>query len=63
MAERLPSLVEGMCQNEHYQYKSEDKTFRMNTTGSYRAARLTLDKHWVSLKIHELINLLYIYFT
>ena len=34
MAERLPSLVEAMCQNEQYQCRSEDKVFRMNTTGS-----------------------------
>jgi len=31
----------------------------MNTTGSYRVARVTFDKHWLSFKLHELRNLLY----
>jgi hypothetical protein len=61
MAERLPSLVESMCQNEQYQCKTEDKVFRTNTTGSYRVARVTLDKHCLSFKLHEPRNLLYIF--
>ena len=51
-----------MCQNEHYQYKSEDKVFRKNTTGSYGFARMILDKHWISFNLHELRNLLYIFY-
>jgi len=34
------------------------KVFRMKSTGSYRVARLTLDKHWISFKLLELKNLL-----
>jgi len=62
LAERLPGLVEAICRNEHFQWRSEDKVFRMNSTGSYRVARLTLDKHWISFKLHELRNLLYIFY-
>jgi hypothetical protein len=62
LAERLPRLVEAMCQNEHYQCRSEEKVFRLNTTGSYRVARLTLDKNWISFKLHELRNLQYIFY-
>ena len=61
MAQRLPSLVEAMYHNKH-QCRSDDKVFRMNTTGSYRVARVTLDKHWLSFKIHELRNLLYTFY-
>ena len=59
MAERLPGLVEAMCQNEQHQYRPGDKDFTMNTTGSYRVARVTLDKRYLSFKLHELRNLLY----
>ena len=48
--------------SEQHQYKTGDMFLRMNTTGSYRVARLTLDKHWFSFKIHELRNLLYIFY-
>jgi len=58
LAERLPGLVEAMCQNDQFQWRSEDKVFRVNSKGSYRVARLTLDKHWISFKLHELRNLL-----
>jgi len=51
-----------MCQNEQYQCTS-NKDFRMNTTGSYKVARLTLDKHSLSLKLQELRNLLYKIYT
>ena len=62
LAERLADLVEAMCQNEQFQWRSEDKVFRVNSTGSYRVARFTLDKHWISFKIHELRNLLYMFY-
>jgi len=51
-----------MCRNEHFQWRSEDKVFGMNGTGSYGVARLTLDKHWISFKVHELRNLQYIFY-
>ena len=62
MAERLPNLVEAMCQNEHYQCRSDDKVFRMNTIGSYSVARVNLDKHFLSFELHELRDLLYIFY-
>ena len=48
--------------SEQFQWKLEDKVFRVNSTGSYRVARFTL-KHWNSFKLHELGNLLYIFYT
>jgi hypothetical protein len=62
LAEQLPGLVEAMFQNVQFQWRSEDKVFRMNSTGSYMVARLTLDKHWISFKLHELRNLLYVFY-
>ena len=59
MDERFPCLVEAMCQNEKYQCRSDDKVFRMNTSGSHSDARVTLDKQPLSFKQHELRNLLY----
>jgi len=61
LAERLPGLVEALCQNEQCQCRSEDKVFRVNSTGSYRVARFALDKHCISFKLHEVRNLLYIF--
>ena len=60
MAERLPALIEAMCQNEQHRFLSEDEAFRMNTTGSYRVARVTLDKHYIKFKLHEIRNIMYI---
>jgi hypothetical protein len=54
--ERLPSLVETMCRNEHFVWSSEDKDFKMHSTKAYRTARFT-DKHWISLKLPELRTL------
>ena len=62
MAERLPALVEAMCQNEQHRFISDDGAFRINTTGSYRVARVTLDKQYLSFKLHELRNLLFIFY-
>ena len=39
-----------------------DNVFRMNSTGLYRVARLSLDKHWISFRLHELRNPLYIFY-
>jgi hypothetical protein len=41
-----------MCGNE--QYGRCDGPFILNTTGSYRIARLYMDKHFVALKFQEL---------
>ena len=60
VAERLPGLVEAMCRNVHFPWRSEDKVFGMNSIGSYRISRLTLDIHWISFKQHELGNMQYI---
>jgi len=34
----------------------------MNSTGSYRIAIFTHDKHWISLKLHDLRTLQYIFY-
>jgi len=63
VVEILPGLVEAMCRNEHFVWRSEDKVFRMHRTGSYNIARFTHDKHWISLKLHERRTLQYIFHT
>src|SRR5215469_13772744 len=60
MAEQLPYLCEALCNNTSYNCK--DGVFRMNTTGSYRIARVYLDKQYTTMKLHELRYLMYIMF-
>ena len=59
VVERLPGLVEAMCRNEQFLWSSEDKDFKIHTTKVYRTARLSHDKHWISLK-PEMRSLQYI---
>jgi hypothetical protein len=56
MAQHLPRLCESMCDDEQYQWK--DGMFRLTTIGSYKAARLYLDKKYINYKLHELRYLL-----
>ena len=42
-------------------WRSEDKVFKMHSTGFDRIARFIHDKHWISLKLHEPRNLQYIF--
>ena len=60
VVERRPGLVEAMCRNERFEWRPEDKVFRMHSTLSYRIARFTHDKQWISLKLPELRTLQYI---
>ena len=52
MAECLPTICESTCCNE--QYGCKEGNFRMNTTGSYRTARIYLDRQYISLKLVDL---------
>jgi len=52
MAQCLPTICEAMCDNK--QYGCKEGVFRMNTTGSYRTARIYLDKQYISLKLVDL---------
>lgn len=52
MAECLPTICESMCDNK--QYGCKEGNFRMNTTGSYRTARIYLDRQYISLKLVDL---------
>jgi hypothetical protein len=60
MAEHLPRLCEAVCNDEHYSCK--DGEFRMNTTGSYRVARVYLGRQYMECKLHEIRYLCYIFF-
>ena len=55
MAEGLPGICESMCGNKQYGCKKGN--FRMNTTGSYRIARLCIDKQYISLRLVDLLYL------
>ena len=52
MAECLPKICESMCRNE--QYKCNEGDFRLNTTKSYRIARLYLGKQYIGLRLGDL---------
>jgi hypothetical protein len=52
MVQRLPSLCETMCGDEQYSWKNG--VFRLTTIGSYKTARLYLDKQYINNKLHEL---------
>jgi len=52
MADCLPRICQSMCDNE--QHGRSVGPFRLNTTGSYRVARLYMEKHYVALKFQEL---------
>jgi len=58
MADNIASLYNALSTNEHFSTKDGD--FKMNTPGSYRIARVYLDKQFLSFKYEELRNLAYI---
>ena len=60
MAEHIRALCDALCTNEYYIGKDGD--FRMNTTGSYRVARVYLGKQYLAFKLAELRQLSYIMF-
>ena len=51
LAECLPRICEAMCDDG--QFACSDGPFRLNTTGSYRVARMYKDKQYISLKVQE----------
>ena len=59
MAECLPRICEAMCGDA--QYTCSDGAFRLNTTGSYRVARLFIEKQYITLKYLELRYLLHMF--
>ena len=52
MAEYLPRMWKSMCKNEQTGCKNDD--FRLNTTGSYRVARLYLGSQYIELTLLDL---------
>jgi len=60
VVERLPSLVEVMCRNEHFVWSSKDKDFKMHSTKVYRTSRITRNKQGISLKLRTLQYILHI---
>jgi len=58
MTENIAALCNAMSTNEHFSKKDSD--FKMNTTGSYRIARVYLGKQYLSFTYEELRNLAYI---
>lgn len=51
LAENMQRICEAMCGSKHYICK--DDTFHLNTTGSYRVARMYLDKQYIRFKLTE----------
>jgi len=58
LAENIAALCNALSANEHFSKKDID--FKMNTTGSYRIARVYLGKQYLSFTYEELRNLAYI---
>jgi len=58
MAENIAALCNALSTNEHFSKKNGD--FKMNTTDSYRIARVYLGKQYFSFTYEELLNLAYI---
>jgi len=58
MADNIAALCNALSTNEHFSTK--DGNFKMNTTGSYRIARVYLDKQFLTFTYEELRNLAYI---
>jgi len=58
MADNIAALCNALSTNEHFVKKDGD--FKMNTTGSYRLARVYLGKPYLSFTYEELRNLDYI---
>jgi len=52
MAECLPRICEFICGKE--QYGCKEGYFSLNTTGSYRIARLYLGKQYIGLRLGDL---------
>jgi hypothetical protein len=57
MADNIAALCNALSPNEHYK---TDGDFKMNTTGSYRVARVYLGKQYMTFTYEELRNLAYI---
>ena len=57
MAENIAALCNALTTNEDF---AKDGDFKMNTTGSYRLARVYLGKPYLSFTYEELRNLAYI---
>jgi len=58
LAENIASLCNALSANENFSKKDGD--LKMNTTGSYRIARVYLGKQYLSFTYEELRNLAYI---
>ena len=56
IAECLPRICEAMCGDAQFGWS--DGAFRLNTTGSYRVARLYIEKQYITLKFEEFRYLL-----
>jgi len=58
MADNIAALCNALATNK--QFSTKDGDFKMNTTGSYRVARVYIDKQFLSFTYEELRNLAYI---
>ncbi len=50
--EHLPKLCEAICRGDHYSCK--DDLFRLQSAGTYRVARMYLDKQFICFKLTEM---------
>jgi len=62
LVEHLPRQITGLCTNVYYTCSDEEEVLRMNSTGSFRVARVYLGKQFISFQLNELRHLSYILF-
>jgi len=61
LADHLSRQITGLCTNEYYSC-SDGEGLRMNSTGSFRVARVYLGKQYIAFRLDELRHLSYILF-
>jgi hypothetical protein len=61
LADHLSRQVTGLCTNEYYS-SSDGEGLRMNSTGSFRVARVYLGKQYISFRLDLLRHLSFILF-
>ena len=63
LGNRLPDLVQSVCDAEQFTFSDGSSSFRVNSTGSYKVTRVTFDKAYIYLKQTELVSLFHMFYV
>jgi hypothetical protein len=61
LGNHLPDIVQSVCVGEQFTYSYAP--FRINSTGSYKVTRVTVDKAYMYLKQTELVTLFHMFYV